>query len=58
LVAPVRIPDDMVARDWVALIGSAALLLLFAWTGKRVGRLEALLLLALYGAYAWLLIRT
>jgi cation:H+ antiporter len=58
LVAPVRIPDDMVARDWVALIGSAALLLFFAWTGKRVGRLEALLLLALYGAYAWLLIRT
>jgi cation:H+ antiporter len=58
LVAPVRIPEDMVDRDWIALIGSAALLLLFAWTGKRVGRVEALLLLALYGAYAWLLIRT
>jgi cation:H+ antiporter len=56
LIAPFRIPDDLVLRDWIALVGAAALLVFHAWTGARVSRFEAATLLALYGVYAWFLI--
>ena len=56
LVAPVPIPPDMAARDWIAMTGAAIVLLLHAWTGARVTRMEGLSLLALYGVYCWLLL--
>lgn len=56
LVAPVPIPPDMVARDWIAMVGAACLLLFHAWTGAKVTRLEGAFLLALYGVYCWFLL--
>jgi cation:H+ antiporter len=56
LVAPVSVPPDMMLRDWAAMIGSAALLLVHAWTGARVSRAEGGVLLLGYAVYAWLLL--
>lgn len=56
LVHPVAIPTDMGVIDWVALVGSAALLLANARTGWRVTRAEAAVLLALYVLYVWSLL--
>jgi cation:H+ antiporter len=56
LVAPVPIPPDMVARDWIALLGAAVLLLYHAWTGRRVTRLEGGWFLTLYAVYCWFLL--
>lgn len=49
-------PADLLARDWVALYGSALLLMLHASTGARVSRGEGAFLLAHYGIYCWLLL--
>jgi cation:H+ antiporter len=57
LISPVDIPPDMAWRDWIAMLGAAALLLFFAWTGRRVTRLEGGVLLVLYAVYCWLLLQ-
>jgi cation:H+ antiporter len=51
LINPVPIPQDIGLVDWIALIGSIALLLLVAMTGRRITRLEGALMLAAYTAY-------
>lgn len=51
LINPVPIPPDIGLVDWIALIGSIALLLLVAMTGRRITRLEGALMLAGYTAY-------
>jgi cation:H+ antiporter len=51
LVHPIQVPFATVATDvWVVLIFSL-LVLPFLWTGLRLGRREAAVLLAGYGAY-------
>lgn len=55
LVRPVAVPDSILRVDLWVMLGAAALLLAFAWTGRRIRRWEGLVLLALYGGYmAWL----
>jgi cation:H+ antiporter len=56
IVAPVPIPPDMVMRDWIAMVGAAVLLLVFAFTGRKVTRLEGVALMALYGVYCYFLL--
>ncbi|MAU59944.1 calcium/sodium antiporter [Parvibaculum sp.] len=56
-VKPVPIPGDIASFDiWV--MGAASILfMVFAWSGARIGRVEALLLLIGYGAYVTFLLR-
>ncbi|MBI1186651.1 MAG: calcium/sodium antiporter [Alphaproteobacteria bacterium] len=51
LIHPIAIPDDVGLIDWGVLIGSAVLLMIFAFTSKRLTRLEGAALLAVYGLY-------
>jgi cation:H+ antiporter len=57
LVTPVVIPEDMVARDWIAMLGAAVLLVALAFANGKFGRLSGLLFLALYGVYTYLLLQ-
>lgn len=58
LVHPLEVPADLGMIDWLALVGSAALLFVNARSGWRVTRGEAAFFLALYGLYVgWLLAR-
>ncbi len=43
------------AVDQVFLLGSALVLVPMMWTGRRVGRVEGGILLAMYAAYLWLM---
>jgi cation:H+ antiporter len=52
LAAPAAVPPSILAFDLWALIGVAALAMLFAFTGGRINRIEGLLLVAGYGLYA------
>ncbi|WP_333807926.1 calcium/sodium antiporter [Phenylobacterium sp.] len=56
LIHPLPIPKDVGLLDWGALIGSAALLLVFALTGRRLTRLEGVAFLAAYAAFVYLLL--
>ena len=56
LIHPLPIPKDVGLLDWGALIGSAALLLVFALTGRRLTRLEGIAFLAAYAAFVYLLL--
>ncbi len=56
IVAPAPIPPDMVMRDWIAMVGAALLLLMFAFTGRKVTRLEGVVLTAEDGVSCWLLL--
>lgn len=51
LVNPIPIPADIGLVDWIALIGSVILLMIFAMTGKRLTRLEGFIMLPGYAAY-------
>lgn len=56
LIAPTAIPPEMLRFDIPVMIGASLLLLLFAWTGKRLSRGEGAVFVALYAAYvAWLI---
>ncbi|SLN48881.1 Inner membrane protein YrbG [Pseudoruegeria aquimaris] len=56
LVHPLAVPPEIAAQDVWVLCATTALLLLFARSGWRVARREGLVLLALYGAYMWVLL--
>lgn len=56
LIAPVPMPPDMIARDWIALIGAAVLLVALAYVNGTLGRLTGLAFLALYSLYNYLLL--
>ncbi|NJO67625.1 MAG: hypothetical protein HC826_01365 [Rhodospirillales bacterium] len=55
VVTPIPFPPDMLIRDWIALVGSAVLLVFYAWTGARVSRWEGALMFSLYVVYVWAL---
>lgn len=56
LIHPLPIPPDVGLLDWGALVGAAALLLVFALTGRRLTRLEGVAFLAAYVAFVFLLL--
>lgn len=51
LIAPVAVPEEIVRFDNPVMIAASLLLVVFAWTGLRVGRREGGLLLAGYVLY-------
>lgn len=56
LVQPFAIPGDIGWLDWSALLGSGLLMLVFAYTGQRVNRLEGGLMVAGFAGYTALLL--
>lgn len=55
LVAPVRVPPEIIRLDIWVMVAATVLVVLFVRTGMRIVRLEGLALLVAYGAYiAWL----
>ena len=56
LVAPIRVPPEIIRLDIWVMVAATALLVLFVRTGMRIVRLEGLALLVAYGGYiAWLM---
>jgi len=55
LIAPGAVPAEIVSFDNLVMIGVSAVLLLVAWTGLRISRIEGLVLLAGYGAYVYII---
>ncbi|MEZ5996391.1 MAG: calcium/sodium antiporter [Hyphomonadaceae bacterium] len=51
LIRPVNVPLDLEWTDWLVFAGSAALLVMHAWTGLRITRREGGLMLAGYLLY-------
>jgi cation:H+ antiporter len=58
VIHPLQIPADIGLLDWGVLVGAAALLLIFALTGKRLSRLEGGVLFAGYVTYVFFLLST
>ncbi|MEQ9226357.1 MAG: calcium/sodium antiporter [Parvibaculum sp.] len=56
VVKPIAVPADIAAFDIWVMAAATVLFLVFAWTGARIGRGEALLLLAGYAAYVTFLL--
>ena len=55
LVTPLDVPSDLVSLP-IWLMGAATLLiLLFAFTGKQISRLEGIVLLLFYGGYMFMI---
>lgn len=55
IIRPIEVPASILGSDVWIMLGAAALLVLVAATGRRIGRMEGLTLLLLYAAYtAWL----
>jgi len=55
IIQPIDVPASILGSDVWIMLGAAALLFLVAATGRRVGRMEGVGLLALYAAYTgWL----
>ena len=55
LMAPAEIPDDIVRSDNMVMVGVSILIVVLAYTGRRISRAEGALLLAGYVAYiVWL----
>lgn len=55
LIAPSRVPPEIVAFDAPAMVAVSLLLVIFAATGLRIGRREGAVLVAGYGGYLWML---
>jgi cation:H+ antiporter len=53
LIAPTTIPTEIVHFDSLVMVAVSAVVLVFAWTGLRIGRREGGLLLGGYVAYVW-----
>jgi cation:H+ antiporter len=59
LIAPTQVPAQIANLDNWVMVGASLLLLLFAFTGRRLGRAEAGVFVALYACYtAWLIMST
>jgi cation:H+ antiporter len=56
LIRPFPIPEDVGLLDWGVLVASAALLLVFALTGRRLTRMEGVAFLAAYVGFVYLLL--
>lgn len=50
-IQPLAVPADLTLVDWGVFVGSAALLVVHAWSGLRISRREGGLLLACYVLY-------
>ena len=55
LIAPVEVPAEIIRFDSPLMLAVTALMVVFAWTGWRIGRREGGVLLAGYGAYLFML---
>jgi len=55
LVAPVTIPTEIATFDLPVMVGVTALMLVFAYTARKIARWEGAVLLAGYGVYLWFL---
>jgi len=55
LVRPVEIPASIAHFDLWVMVAATLALIWFAFTGKRLTRLEGLFLALGYGFYVWLL---
>lgn len=55
LIAPSRVPGEIVSFDAPLMVAVSLLLVLFAATGLRIGRWEGVVLLGGYIAYLWML---
>jgi cation:H+ antiporter len=53
LVSPTIVPTEIARFDSLVMVAVSAVLLVFAWTGLRIGRREGAALLAGYAAYVW-----
>lgn len=53
LISPTTIPAEIARFDNAIMVAVSVILLVFAWTGRRIGRQEGALLLAGYVAYVW-----
>ncbi|WP_028792719.1 calcium/sodium antiporter [Thalassobaculum salexigens] len=53
LVAPGTVPAEIVGFDNLVMVGVSVLMMVFAYTGLRIGRREGALLLAGYGGYLY-----
>jgi cation:H+ antiporter len=51
LIAPTPVPAQIASFDVPVMIGASVLLLVFAWSGRRLSRAEGGILLAAYVAY-------
>jgi cation:H+ antiporter len=56
LIAPTEIPEQIATFDNPVMIGASLLLLLFAFTGRRISRVEGGVFVALYAGYVTYLI--
>lgn len=56
LINPTNVPPEIIAFDNPVMIGASVILLIFAATGLRLGRIEGLVMLIGYAAYIYLLI--
>ncbi|QDL91506.1 calcium/sodium antiporter [Paroceanicella profunda] len=55
IIAPSRVPEEIIAFDAPVMVGVSLLLVVFAATGLRIARSEGLALVAGYAGYVWLL---
>jgi len=53
MIAPTPVPEQIAGFDNWVMVGVSTLLLLLLWTGRRLSRLEGVLLIAGYVAYVW-----
>jgi len=51
LIAPTEVPEQIVRIDNLVMIGASLLLVLFAYTGRRISRIEGAILVAAYAGY-------
>lgn len=56
LVVPGAVPAEIVGFDNFVMLGVTLLLVIFAWTGLRIGRREGAVLLAGYAAYIYFIL--
>lgn len=55
LISPTNVPSVIVRFDNLVMIGASLLLVLFAFTGRRISRLEGFILIVCYLAYVALI---
>ncbi|MEQ8601053.1 MAG: calcium/sodium antiporter [Devosia sp.] len=56
LIVPGAVPAEIVDFDNFVMLGVTLLLVIFAWTGLRIGRREGAILLAGYAAYIYFIL--
>lgn len=57
VVKPIAVPADIASFDIWVMLAATVVFMILAWTGARIGRIEALALLVGYGAYVTFLLQ-